>query len=60
MKALTMPDAAMAIPALQAETRRSQESRYDHRLHGLLLVAQGMSCREVGGLLGDAHSTVAY
>jgi len=60
MKALTIPDAAIAIPALQEEIRRSQESRYDHRLHGLLLVAQGMSCREVAGLLGDAHSTVAY
>jgi transposase len=60
MKALTIPDAAMAIPALQEEIRRSQESRYDHRLHGILLVAQGMSCREVAGLLGDAHSTVAY
>ena len=60
MKALTIPDAAMVIPALQEEIRRSQEARYDHRLHAILLVAQGMSCREVAGLLGDAHSTVAY
>jgi hypothetical protein len=28
-------------------------SRYDHRLHGLLLVAQGMTCPEAGRLLGD-------
>jgi transposase len=60
MKRLTIPDAVMAIPALQEEIRRSQEARYDHRLHGILLVAQGLSCREVAGLLGDAHSTVAY
>ena len=60
MKPLTIPDAATAIAAIQGEIRRSQESRYDHRLHGILLVAQGMSCREVAGLLGDAHSTVAY
>jgi transposase len=59
MKALTIPDAAMAIPALQEEIRRSQESRYDHRLHAILLVIQGMSCREVARLLGDSHSTVA-
>jgi transposase len=59
MKALTIPDAAMAIPALEGEIRRSQESRYDHRLHGILLVAKGMSYREVAGLLGVAHSTVA-
>lgn len=60
MKQLTIPDAATAIPAIQGEIRRSQEARYDHRLHGILLVAQGLSCREVAGLLGDAHSTVAY
>lgn len=59
MKPLTIPDAATAIPAIQGEIRRSQESRYDHRLHGILLVAQGMSCREVARLLGDAHSTIA-
>jgi transposase len=59
VKALTIPDAIIAVPALQEEIRRSQESRYDHRLHGILLVAQGMSCREVAALLGDAHSTVA-
>jgi len=50
----------MAIPALQEEIRRSQEARYDHRLHGILLVTQGLSCREVAGLIADAHSTVAY
>ncbi len=32
---------------LQDEIRRSEESRYDHRLHGVLLVAQGMTCPEV-------------
>ena len=60
MKALTIPDATMAILALQEEIRRSQEARYDHRLHGILLVAQDMSRREVAGLFGDAHSTVPY
>ena len=42
------------ILGLQDEIRRSEESRYEHRLHGLLLVAQGMSCREVAQLLGDS------
>jgi transposase len=45
---------------LQDEIRRLLESRYDPRLHGVLLVAQGMSCPEVGGLLGDAPRTVEY
>lgn len=60
MKPLTIRDAPTIILGLQDEIRRSQESRYDHRLHGVLLVAQGMSCLEVSHLLGDAPRTVQY
>ena len=60
MKKLTVPDAATVVLALQDEIRRSPEARYDHRLHGLLLVAQGMSGHRVAELLGDAPRTVAY
>lgn len=60
MKRLTIADAPTIILGLQDEIRRSEESRYDHRLHGVLLVAQGMSCPEVGRLLGDAPRTVQY
>ncbi|MDR2054805.1 MAG: helix-turn-helix domain containing protein [Desulfovibrio sp.] len=48
------------IFALQDEIWRNDEARYDHRLHALLLVAQGMSCRQVARLLGDAPRTIAY
>ena len=48
------------ILGLQDEIRRSEESRYDHRLHGVLLVAQGMTCPAVAKLLGDAARTVEY
>ncbi len=58
MKALTISDADMMVLGLQDEIRRSEESRYDHRLHGVLLVAQGMTCPEVARLLGDAPRTV--
>jgi transposase len=57
MKPLTISDADMMVLGLQDEIRRSEESRYDHRLHGVLLVAQGMSCPQVGHLLGDAPRT---
>lgn len=60
MRPLTVPDAENIILALQDEIRRSNESRYDHRLHGLLLVAQGMSARQVAQLLGDSPRTVQY
>lgn len=60
MKQLKISDAETIILALQDEIRRSEEARYDHRLHGLLLVAQGLSARKVAELLGDAPRTVAY
>lgn len=47
------------VLALQDEIRRSPDARYDHRLHGVLLVEEGMSCRRVAETLGDSHGTVA-
>jgi transposase len=46
------------IMALQDEIRRNDTSRYDHRLHGVLLVAQGITSPQVAQLLGDAPRTV--
>ena len=60
MKPLTIADASTIVLGLQDEIRRSEESRYDHRLHGVLLVAQGMSCPQVSRLLGDSPRTVEY
>ena len=59
MKPLTLTDPDIIL-GLQDEIRRSEESRYDHRLHGVLLVAQGMTCPEVATLFGDAPRTVQY
>lgn len=58
MKALMISDAEEMILALQDEIRRNDASRYDHRLHGVLLVAQGMSCPKAAELLGDSPRTV--
>ena len=60
MKTLSISDAETMVLALQDEIRRSQEARYDHRLHAILLVAQGVTCPEVASLLGDAPRTVQY
>jgi hypothetical protein len=59
MRPLTILDAA-TIVSLQEEIQRSEESRYDHRLHGVLLVAQGITCPDVARVLGDAPRTVEY
>lgn len=58
MKALTISDNDNMIMALQDEIRRNDTSRYDHRLHGVLLVAQGLTCPQVAELLGDSPRTV--
>jgi transposase len=60
MKKATISDAETVIHILQDEIRRSYEARYDHRLHATLLVAQGLSCRNVSELLGDSPRSVAY
>lgn len=60
MKPLTIEDSTSVILGLQDEIRRSDESRYDHRLHGVLLVAHGITCPEVAKLLGDAPRSVEY
>jgi transposase len=60
MRMVTIADAENVTLGLQDEIRRSEEARYDHRLHGVLLVAQGMNCCQVADLLGDAPRTVAY
>ena len=59
MRPLTI-SGSTSILGLQQEIQRSEESRYDHRLHGVLLVAQGTTCPEDARLLGDAPRSVEY
>lgn len=58
MQKLEIEDAEIMKIALQQEIVRSDESRYDHRLHGVLLVSQGFTCYEVGSMLGHAPKTI--
>lgn len=58
MRALQIEDGEVMRLAIQQEINRNDESRYDHRLHGLLLVAAGQSCRQVGMLFGENPTTV--
>ena len=43
---------------IQEEIARSEESRYDHRLHAVLMVGKGMNCMEVADWLGQDPRTV--
>ena len=60
MRRLEIRDADTMRIAVQQEIQRSEESRYDHRLHGLLLCCSGFSCYEVGDMLGQSPRTVEY
>jgi len=53
MRQLQLEDAEIMTIAIQQEISRSEEARYDHRLHGVLLVGQGLNCYEVAELLGQ-------
>ncbi len=44
--------------AIQQEILRSEDARYDHRLHGVLLVSKGMSCYQAGEFLGHDSTTI--
>lgn len=60
MRKLIIRDADIMKLAIQNEIERSEESRYDHRLHGVLLVCEGMSCYEVADILGRSPRTIQY
>ncbi len=58
MRKLQIDDSGVMRIAIQQEIGRSEEARYDHRLHALLLLAAGHSCREVAELFGEDDTTV--
>ncbi len=60
MRRLEIENADLMKIAIQQEILRSDEARYDHRLHGLLLVSQGFSCGEVSEMLGDSPRIIEY
>jgi transposase len=58
MRKLQIADPEVMRIAIQQEIARSDESRYDHRLHGLLLITGGQSCQQVAALFGEDRRTV--
>lgn len=60
MRRLQIKDADIMRIAIQQEIERSEESRYDHRLHGVLMVSYGYSCTDVAELFGHSRRTVQY
>lgn len=55
MRKLEISDADVMGIAIRQEIERNEEARYDHRLHGLLLVAKGMSARQAALWLDEGE-----
>lgn len=60
MRRLEIKETDIMQIAVQQEIMRSEESRYDHRLHGVLLICNGFSSNEVADLFGHSARTVQY
>jgi transposase len=60
MRRLEIKDAEIMRLAVQDEIQRSEQSRYDHRLHGILLLCSGLSCSDVAELFGHSRRTIQY
>ena len=58
MKRLEINNGKEMSIAIRNEILHSEESRYDHRLHGLMLVSEGMSCYDAGIMFGEDPRTV--
>jgi transposase len=58
MRKLEISDAQIMQLVIRQEIERSEEARYGHRLHGVLLVSSGYSCTEVGRLFSQSATTV--
>src|SRR6185437_8346276 len=58
MRRLQIEDTGALLMAIQQEIERSEDARYYHRLHGLLLLAAGHSCGQVAEVFGADDTTV--
>lgn len=60
MRRLSVPDPKKSEQVIWREILRSSESRYDHRLHGVLSVCRGLSCYETAAVWGRSARSVEH
>ncbi len=58
MKQLSIEDSEIMQIAVRQEINRSEESKYDHRLHGILLITLGYDSYAVAEMFGQNPTTV--
>lgn len=60
MRKLEICNAEIVQHAIKEEINKNKESRYNHRLHGLLLICKGFSCYDVADIMGHSPRTIEY
>jgi transposase len=60
MRRITVANPEEAKEIIQAEIRKTDESRLQHRLHCMLLICVGKTCAEVAALFGDSLRAMQY
>lgn len=60
MRKIEISNADIIKIAVQQEIERSEESRYDHRLHAILMACSGVSGNQIAELFGHSARTVQY
>ena len=60
MRRITIRNVDEAKTIIQAEIQQTDEARYQHRLHCVLLVCSGKTCADVSALFGDSLRSVQH
>lgn len=60
MRRLNISNTRESEQVIWREILRSRESRYDHRLHGVLSVCRGLSCYETAAVWGRSPRSVEH
>ena len=60
MRKLSISDAKRKEQIVWKEIMRSKESRYSHRLHGVLSVCRGLNCYESAAVWGRSPRSLEY
>lgn len=60
MRRLNITNTRGSEQVIWREILRSRESRYDHRLHGVLSVCRGLSCYETAAVWGRSPRSVEH
>ena len=60
MRKLAINNVETVKLAIRQEITSSEDARYEHRLHALLLICEGMSANKVAKLFGQSPRTIQY